>query len=60
VEEATEMEAGPIVERVSIGGLVIEKTLYPDGDFEADVLKEPEIDPSLIRATRSLQRQRGR
>ena len=32
---AVEVEPeGPIVERISIGTLVVEKTVYPDGDAE--------------------------
>lgn len=64
VEEAPEVEApkpeqGPIVERVNIAGLVLEKTVHPDGECETDVLREPEIDPQLVRATRNHQRRRG-
>lgn len=57
--EAAEAETGPIVERVNIAGLVIEKTVYSDGECETEVLREPEIDPQLVRATRNNQRRRG-
>jgi hypothetical protein len=61
VEEAQEVEPSekPVVERVNIAGLVLEKTLYPDGECEVNTLDEPQIDPSLIRATRASQRRRG-
>lgn len=52
-------KAGPVVERVNIAGLVLEKTVHPDGKCETDVLREPEIDPLLVRATRNNQRRRG-
>lgn len=32
-EESTEAE-GPVVERISIGSLVVEKTIYDDGEQE--------------------------
>jgi hypothetical protein len=57
--EAAEVDAKPVVERVNIAGLVIEKTVYPDGECETEVLREPEIDPQLVRATRNNQRRRG-
>lgn len=57
--EAPEAEAGPVVERVNIAGLVLEKTMYSDGECETEVLREPEIDPQLVRATRTNQRRRG-
>lgn len=58
VEAVTE-EPAPVVERVNMAGLVLEKTLHPDGECETEVLSEPEIDPALIRATRASQRARG-
>jgi len=57
-EGAAEKE-GPQVERVAIAGLVLEKTVYPDGECKTAVLREPTIAPELVRATRSLQRSRG-
>lgn len=58
-EEVHEVEEKPIFERVNIAGLVLDKTLYPDGECETTLVDEPRIDPSLIRATRASQRQRG-
>ncbi len=58
-EEVEELTPAPVVERVNIAGLVLEKTVYPDGLCETEVLKEPMIAPELVRATRSLQRARG-
>lgn len=53
--EAPEYE----VERINMAGLVIEKTVHPDGVCETEVISELEIDPALVKATRSLQRARG-
>jgi hypothetical protein len=52
-------ELGPQVEVVNMGGLVMEKTAYPDGDSDVQVLKEPFIDGELIRATKAHQRMQG-
>lgn len=52
-------EEGPIIERVNMSGLVMEKRLYPDGECETEVLAEPEISPALVKATRTSQRARG-
>lgn len=56
-------EAEPVleyeVERVNMAGLVLEKTSYPDGTCETEVVSEPAIDPALVRATRASQRSRG-
>lgn len=49
----------PEVERVNIAGLVLEKTVYSDGECETQVLREPMIDPELVRSTRASQRSRG-
>lgn len=57
--ELTPDEIGPQIERVNIAGLVLEKTVFPDGVCETEVLNEPEIDPNLVRATRASQRARG-
>lgn len=61
VEEAQEAESSerPTFERVNIAGLVLDKTLYSDGECEVTLVDEPQIDPSLIRATRASQRRRG-
>ena len=32
--EAPAVEAGPIVERITIGSLMVKKTVYDDGDME--------------------------
>jgi hypothetical protein len=58
-EEVEEAAPAPVVEQVNIAGLILEKTVYPDGLCETEVLKEPMIAPELVRATRSLQRARG-
>ena len=58
-EEAAPEEAAPQVERVNMSGLVLEKTRYPDGECETEVLREPMIAPELVRATRKLQQARG-
>jgi hypothetical protein len=52
-------ELGPQVEVVNIAGLVMEKTAYPDGDCDVQVLSEPFIDGELIRATKAHQREMG-
>lgn len=59
VEEIEEVAPAAVVERVNIAGLVLEKTVHPDGFCYTEVLKEPTIAPELVRATRSLQRARG-
>lgn len=57
--ELTPDEIGPVIEHVNMAGLVLEKTVFPDGVCQTEVLSEPEIDPSLVRATRASQRERG-
>lgn len=57
--ELTPDEIGPQIERVNMAGLVLEKTVFSDGMCKTEVLREPEIDPSLVRATRNSQRARG-
>jgi hypothetical protein len=57
--ETEEVSPTPVVEQVNIAGLILEKTVYPDGLCETEVLNEPIIAPELVRATRSLQRARG-
>jgi hypothetical protein len=52
-------EQGPIVEHVNMSGLVLEKTVYPNGECQTEILKEPMIPQEVIRATRALQRRRG-
>jgi hypothetical protein len=49
----------PVVETVSFAGIVLEKTVHPDGECETEVLREPSIDPLLVQATRAQQRSRG-
>lgn len=49
----------PTVERVTIGGLVVEKTSYSDGEYEMKTLREPTIEKTLIRATRAHQQSQG-
>lgn len=52
-------EDAPQVEHVNIAGLVLNKTVYPDGECETQVLREPMIEPELVRSTRASQRARG-
>jgi hypothetical protein len=59
VEPDETEEEGPQVERINMAGLVLEKTVYPDGECETVVVQQPMIAPELVRATRSLQRSRG-
>lgn len=53
-------EPAPMVETVNMAGLVMERTVYPDGECESKVLKEPMISEELVRATRASQRRYGR
>jgi hypothetical protein len=48
-----------MVEILNMAGLVLRKTVHPDGECETETLKEPMIAPELVRATRASQRQRG-
>jgi len=59
VAEVEAEEPAPEVERVNIAGLVLEKTVYPDGACETEVINEPMIAPELVRSTRASQRARG-
>jgi len=68
VKEAEVMESsnsgeavvvGPVVERVTMGGLVLEKTEHPGGDVSVEVLQEPLIAEEVIHQTRASQRQQG-
>jgi hypothetical protein len=52
-------ELGSQVEVVNIAGLVMEKTVYSDGDSDVQVLSEPLIDAELILATKAHQRMQG-
>ena len=52
-------EGQPFVERISIGGLVIEKTLHDNGICETEVVREPLIPMEFVRATKAQQRQAG-
>ena len=52
-------QTGPVVERVDMGGLVLEKTVGTDGVCKTKVLKRPMIDREMIRATRAVQREAG-
>lgn len=44
-EVETEQSAGPIVERISIGSLVVKKTVYDDGDMEMTEVKTIKAGP---------------
>lgn len=57
--ETMAAEPQPFVERISIGGLVIEKTLHDNGICETDVVREPLIPLEFVRTTKAQQRQAG-
>ncbi len=59
VAEVEAEEPAPAVERVNIAGLVLEKTVYPDGVCETEVINQPMIPAELVRSTRASQRARG-
>lgn len=63
-EPAAEPELAPesevIEEVVNMGGLVMKKTMYPDGECETEVLSQPMISRKDIAATRAMQKARGR
>jgi hypothetical protein len=42
-----------------MGGLVLRKTVDEDGQCTTKVLKQPMINPEMIRATKAVQRQAG-
>jgi hypothetical protein len=52
-------ETAPMVETVNISGLVMEKTVAPDGECETRVIRQPMIAAEQIRATKASQRDRG-
>ena len=52
-------QAGPAVERIDISGMVLEKSVDEDGQCTTKVLKQPMINPEMIRATKAVQRQAG-
>jgi hypothetical protein len=58
-DELDDTEAAPMVETVNISGLVMEKTVAPNGKCETRVIKQPMIAAEQIRATRTSQRERG-
>lgn len=57
--ETVAAESQPFVERISINGLVIEKTLHDNGVCETEVVREPLIPLEFVRATKAQQRQAG-
>ena len=57
--ETMAAEEQPFSERISIGGLVIEKTLHDNGICETEVVREPLIPLEFARATKAQQRQAG-
>lgn len=57
--EAEVAAPGPETEIVNIAGLVLEKTVHPNGDCQTEVIREPMISAEDIRATRAIQRRRG-
>jgi hypothetical protein len=58
-DELDDAEAAPMVETVNISGLVMEKTVAPDGECETRVIRQPMIAAEQIRATKDSQRKRG-
>ncbi len=46
-------------ETINMGGLVLRKTVDEDGQCTTKVLKQPMINPEMIRATKAVQRQAG-
>jgi hypothetical protein len=52
-------QAGPAVERIDMSGMVLEKSVDEDGQCTTKVLKQPMINPEMIRATKAVQRQAG-
>ncbi len=58
-DELDDVEAAPMVETVNISGLVMEKTVAPDGECETRVIRQPMIAAEQIRATKASQRERG-
>jgi len=52
-------QAGPVVERIDMSGMVLEKSVDEDGQCTTKVLKQPMINPEIIRATKAVQRQAG-
>lgn len=50
---------GPVVEYVNMSGLVLEKTVHPDGECDTHVVRQPMIAEELVRETRAAQRQQG-
>ena len=58
-DELDDAEAAPMVETVNISGLVMEKTVAPDGECETRVIRQPMIAAEQIRATKASQRKRG-
>lgn len=58
-DELDDAEAAPMVETVNISGLVMEKTVAPDGKCKTKVIRQPMIAAEQIRATKASQRERG-
>jgi hypothetical protein len=52
-------QAGPAVERIDMSGMVLEKSVDEDGQCTTKVLKQPMINPEMIRATKASQRESG-
>lgn len=58
--EAPVVEPEAVVERISFGGIVMQKTVDTEtGAVETKVLKQPEMSAEEIRATRQVMRSRG-
>ena len=46
-------------ETIDMSGMVLEKSVDEDGQCTTKVLKQPTINPEMIRATKAVQRQAG-
>lgn len=57
---APEAPAAPIEEVVNIAGVVLKNTIYPGGEVETEILREPRLSKEDIAATRAMQRRKGR
>lgn len=58
-DEQQPVVVGPVVEQVTMGGLVLSKTVTPDGNCTTEVLREPTIAPEQVRETSAAQRAQG-
>jgi len=60
LEPASDDENKPTgPETIDMSGMVLEKSVDEDGQCTTKVLKQPMINPEMIRATKAVQRQAG-